>query len=1221
MAKSLSYVPKEIGLALGQNYLTPEGRKTSELARLLDWTTDQAQSTSKRAEYLVTKIRNNHSATKLIDAFLQEYGLSTDEGVVLMRLAESLIRTPDKATAFALIRDKIDTGDWASHAGDSTSPLVDLATFGLGLTKSWIRISGGKTASHLAAKLGDHTLYLAIFRVMQMMGDHYVLGKDIGSAITRALKEAGPQDCYSFDMLGEAAHTHQDAERYFEAYQLALESIAKKQGKSGFRAGQAGLSVKLSALHPRYEFAQQDRCVPALIEKLTQLGVFAKTHGLNITIDAEEAERLEISLMVLSGLTRVEALQGWNGFGFVVQAYQRRALPLIDYLIDLFRDQNSILNIRLVKGAYWDSEIKRAQEMGLESYPVFTRKENTDLSYLTCAKKLLAAPDAVYPCFATHNAHTAAAILTLAGENQNFEFQRLHGMGRDLHEELKSLSTQASRVYAPVGKHEDLLPYLVRRLLENGANSSFVNQLTSDEVSLEEIITDPIATVDANTEAAHPNIHAPQDHFAGDRLAAKGIDLTQSVTADHIQRIYSKYKPIKAHALIGGKKPKTSLGTHPVYSPARHTETVGQYLACDIKAVDDAIIAAQNSSWTQYSPEQRKAAIIKLGDLLTEQYDHFLALCVKEAGKSWADAVAEVREAIDFCYYYAGQIEDRDALGVVACISPWNFPLAIFLGQVIGALAGGNRVICKPAEQTPLIAFEAIKLLFKAGIPKDAVHLVLGDGRVLGTHLSAHPDIDGICFTGSTATAKKILEQLVNTKRASIPLIAETGGINAMVVDSTALLEQVVTDVISSAFQSAGQRCSACRIVCVQDEIADDFIDMLSGAMDALNISHPENLSTDVGPVIDHAALNMLQAYITEAKSNFKTFHEAPLGADVKTGHFIAPIAFEIPNLSVMKREIFGPVLHVYRFKSEAFETVVNDINSLGYGLTMGLHTRIDSRVAQVSDMAKIGNLYVNRNQIGAVVGVQPFGGEGLSGTGPKAGGPNYVKRLSKPKGRLIKPAVPSAEDLSASKPDNAIDLVEFSKHAKAWAENIDMRSVEQLINMFARNFYEIETHLLSDIRNVPQEEIILPGPTGETNHLKRCARGMIYCDGTLADSALCKAVLYALSSGNIIFLSLPDTGRSERWLGFAKALNGEIGYRLIWITMGNPFDVQNISELGAIITAPENINAWTKWVLLQGAQIVPVLTEYDERERYYIERTVTINTTAAGGNATLLAM
>lgn len=1213
----------EFGHNLSEAYLMPEEHVLKTLMQILQNTDTVRASSHKLASELVTNIRSGSGKTPLIDAFLQEYGLSTEEGIILMRLAESLIRTPDKISAYALIRDKIEPGDWASHKGDGASKLIDLATFGLGITKTWINTTGGKRAKNLAARIGDRALYSAIFRVMQLMGDHYVLGKNIQAAIKKSLQNAEVQDAYSFDMLGEAAYTQRDADRYFESYRTALLTIADNQGPQGFVSGQAGLSVKLSALHPRYEYIQREKCIPDLVSKLTELASLAKTHNLNITIDAEEAERLEVSLLVLEKLANVPELQGWNGLGFVVQAYQRRAIPLLQHLITLYKDRPNNLNIRLVKGAYWDSEIKRAQELGLESYPVFTRKENTDVSYLACAKILLNAPEAIFPRFATHNAHTAASIIKMAGDNTQYEFQRLHGMGKELHEELKAISSVATRIYAPVGEHEDLLPYLVRRLLENGANSSFVNQLTSEDISVSEIVVDPIETAGRNAQASHPNIHDPRDHFGGSRLAAKGLDFTQASVGEHFSKLIGEYRPFKAHSLIAGKKPRKSLGTHHIHCPHDNQQLAGSWEAINTDSVDVAISIAQTSKWvTDYTPEQRRDVINTIGNLLEQNYDKFLTLCIKEAGKTWPDAVAEVREAIDFCFYYANRAEERDPLGVVACISPWNFPLAIFLGQVVGALAAGNAVICKPAVQTPLIAFEAIKLLYKAGVPKTAVHLILGDGRQIGNHLSAHPKINGICFTGSTATAKKIAHQLVKTKRAHIPLIAETGGLNAMIVDSTALLEQVVSDVVASAFQSAGQRCSACRIVCVQEDVADDFLMMLAGAMKELNLANPEYLATDIGSVIDKAAQVMLKDYIRVSKSTYQTIYEVASNTNKQSGTFIRPIAFEIPDIKVLEEEIFGPVLHVVRFGNTELETLIKDINSLGYGLTMGLHTRIDDRVQQVSSLACVGNLYINRNQIGAVVGVQPFGGERLSGTGPKAGGPNYVKRLSKPKNTPQIEIIHSKEPLLHKSMDATLDLMAIEASSMAWSDVLDKDKIENLINISRKLYDGIDSAFLKKLEAFPSKHNILPGPTGESNTLKLHPRGIILCDGDVEKKTLCQQLVIALGTGNAVILLSPRPEYRDALDSFIADLGVETGQNnLIHILDSVPFTPKNILQLGAILTIPERITRWADWGLSMDGHLIPVLTAEDDLERFFIERTLTVNTTAAGGNATLLAM
>ncbi|MEM7458806.1 MAG: L-glutamate gamma-semialdehyde dehydrogenase, partial [Pseudomonadota bacterium] len=949
---------------LSDAYLADETELTAQLAETLRSSPKVQAERQALATDLTHGLLDDANKLSAVDAFLSEYELSSDEGVILMRLAESLVRTPDAYTASYLLRDKIAAGMWDRHAS-ANHLIVKLGTMGLSLAKGWVRMSGGARASHLVARLGDRVMLSAVRRAIALLGRHFVLGTSISRATRRARSLSDYGATFSFDMLGEAAMTEADADRYFSAYKSALEHLADISPSDQGLHQSPALSVKLSALHPRYEYAQRDRCVPVLTARILKLCEIAKAANLGLTIDAEEVDRLEVSLLVIDGVMRSDTVRRWNGFGIAVQAYQKRAMQMIDHMLDAAKCNQQRITIRLVKGAYWDSEIKRAQELGLESYPVFTRKEHTDISYLACARALLDAGEWIYPQFATHNAQTAAVVMHMAGARRDLEFQRLHGMSNGLHRRLAEDHGFAHRSYAPVGHHKELLPYLVRRLLENGANSSFVNQVLDADGKIEGLIRDPIEIASHHGFSPHPVLKTPRDRVGETRATAAGIDLTQSSNARAIEEI-----------------PKPSL------SLQQATQ----------KTVETAIQICLKSDWPHTSARERAAVLRQAAQFLERDRHDLMVLCVHEAGKTWPDAEAEVREAIDFLLYYAdqaacGSIASRPPLGPVACISPWNFPLAIFLGQASAALSVGNTVLAKPAEQTPVIAVEAVKRLHEAGIPKHALQVVIGDGAA-GAQLVAHGKIRAVCFTGSTETAKRIAISLAETGRDDIPLIAETGGINAMLIDSTALLEQAVRDVIASAFQSAGQRCSACRLVCVQDDIADAFIQMLSGAMKTLRTDNPAKLSTDLGPIIDAPAKLRIDTHVSRLRQTYKIIGEAPAPAS-SDGAYVAPVAFELDAIEDLSEEIFGPVLHVVRFKREDFSGTIEQINALGYGLTMGLHSRIDTRVENTETLARVGNLYVNRNQIGAVVGEQPFGGEGLSGTGPKAGGPHYLKRLT----------------------------------------------------------------------------------------------------------------------------------------------------------------------------------------------------------------------------------
>ena len=1226
-------------------YLKDENLCLKSLITQLGLSKSERNSIGQRAQTIVTDMRATKSRLPLIDVFLQEYGLSTEEGVTLMRLSEALIRTPDRLTAFELIRDKLSPGEWSKHLKKSNSLLVNSATRGLGLTKTWIQKTGGVQAKNLAARLGDYALHTAISKAMSLMGDHFVLGHTIQAAMSRAEKYEMKDNTFSYDMLGEAAHTQADADTYFTAYLNAMKAIAAKQGKYASIAEAPSLSIKLSAIHPRYEFAQREACVPVLIDRILTLSRIAKSSNLGLTIDAEEADRLEISLIIFEALIKHDDLQNWDGLGLVVQAYQRRAVPVLSFLIDLARTHKRRIAIRLVKGAYWDSEIKRAQEMGLTSYPVYTRKENTDVSFLACAKQLLGAQDVVYSQFATHNAHTASAIIELAKDSQNYEFQRLHGMGEPLHEKLVELASVRSRIYAPVGRHEDLLPYLVRRLLENGANSSFVNQLSDPDIDIEDIVRDPIAVVGSNAAAANPAIISPCDQFSGRRLAAKGIDTTQAAQADRLAALAPLHKNFTAvslvNNLVSNKPDKQAQSVTKIVNPAQLSQVIGSVKNSDTVVIDKAIDAALRSGWgTNFNAHERAQCLNRAADILEQEQDRFLNLCVLEAGKTWVDASAEVREAIDFCRYYALQLGqedmmDREPLGVVACISPWNFPLAIFLGQIVGALATGNTVIAKPAAQTPLIAYAATQLLYKAGIPNDALHLVLGDGAVLGSHLTSRPDVAGICFTGSTATAKKIASNLVQTGRSLIPFIAETGGINAMIIDSTALLEQAVSDVIASAFQSAGQRCSACRLVCVQEDIAEDFTAMLSGAMRELVIGEPKDLKTDVGPVIDLEAKEMLTHYIEKMRKEHAVAGETPWPSQPLNGNFIAPIAFEIPAISVLEKETFGPVLHIVRFKAGGIHEVVNQINAMGYGLTMGLHTRLDDRVEEISALASVGNLYVNRNQIGAVVGVQPFGGEGLSGTGPKAGGPFYLRRLSQNKMQKSAVPMPVASFKIAQPSAESAALSTALKRAKQAALNLKDNAFQgkmaSLLSSCKTSEFELDDAFCARFNTIVQHSIsvtTLPGPTGETNSLSLHPRGVLAClgtlDGTLENQSgniIAKQVLMALASGNAVYaLNTPDNKTVlEKLLGLVIRTTGQDD--VVQFASVDALGTLLQSGIDGVIVDGPNARTISDHLYRQDGPILPTLSTHDDLSRFFIERSLSVNITAAGGNATLLAL
>ena len=984
---------------------------------------DEQRRVAELARQLVAAVRAARRQQGGIDAFMQEYSLSSEEGVVLMCLAEALLRIPDGGTADKLIADKIGGKDWEGHLGQSESLFVNASAWGLMLTGRFVDLGRdaksniGGFVKRLVSRSGEPVIRNAMKQAMRIMGKQFVLGRTIDEALSVAKPQEAEGYRFSYDMLGEAAFTIEDAERYYASYRNALKTLgAKTKGDDIF--ARASISVKLSALHPRYEEKQEARVMAELLPKVAELALLARQLNVGFTMDAEEVNRLDLSLELFGQLAHDERLRGWNGLGLAVQAYSKRAKPVLEWLAQLAEQSGRKLPVRLVKGAYWDTEVKRAQEQGLPGYPLFTRKVSTDVSYLACAKYLLGRRDVFYPQFATHNAHSLAAISVMAGNDRSFEFQRLHGMGQALYEQVVGVTkmNQPCRIYAPVGSHEDLLAYLVRRLLENGANTSFVNRLADDEAPIAEIIADPVVEAGKLSEVPHPRIPLPADIFSGRRNSAGHAvwdDATRARLTDGVTRTLSSLAT--ASAIVDGKA-STTGPLREISSPHDRRAIIGAVREADDDAVTRAMIAAQAAQygWDRLGGAARAAILERAADLYEANTGRMIALLVREAGKSLDNAVSDLREAVDFLRYYAGRARadfagpvllpgptgERNEIslhgrGVFACIAPWNFPVAIFTGQVAAALAAGNSVVAKPAEQTPLVAHEAVKLLHLAGVPPQVLHFLPGDGARIGKVLLSHPALSGVAFTGSNETAS-IINRALAARSGAIPVfIAETGGMNAMIVDSSALPEQAVRDVLASAFDSAGQRCSAARLLFVQEDIAVRVIAMLKGAMAELKIGDPLDYATDVGPVIDEEARLMLEAHKTRMKAEAKTIADLKLGPDCAHGSFVAPAAYELSSISTLKREVFGPVLHVVRFAGDRIADVCAALNATGFGLTLGVHTRIESTAAEIRALARVGNLYVNRNQIGAVVGAQPFGGEGLSGTGPKAGGAHYLHRFA----------------------------------------------------------------------------------------------------------------------------------------------------------------------------------------------------------------------------------
>ncbi|WP_170400523.1 bifunctional proline dehydrogenase/L-glutamate gamma-semialdehyde dehydrogenase PutA [Ruegeria arenilitoris] len=1033
------------------------------------------------AAQLVRDIRSSTSPG-MMEVFLAEYGLSTDEGVALMCLAEALLRVPDAETIDALIEDKIAPSDWGKHLGQSSSSLVNASTWALMLTGKVL--DEGKTSPVSALRgaikrLGEPVIRTAVGRAMKEMGRQFVLGETIQAAMDRAQGMEAKGYTYSYDMLGEAARTEADAARYHLSYSRAIAAIADACTHNDIRSN-PGISVKLSALHPRYEVAQEQRVMDELVPRVRALCLLAKAAGMGLNVDAEEADRLSLSLQVIEAVMAEPALAGWDGFGIVVQAYGPRAGIALDTLYEMAERHDRKLMVRLVKGAYWDTEIKRAQVEGVDGFPVFTRKEATDISYIANARKLLGMTDRIYPQFATHNAHTVSAILHMA-DDQPFEFQRLHGMGETLHQIVKDQSNTRCRIYAPVGAHRDLLAYLVRRLLENGANSSFVNQIVDETVPPEEVAADPFNTI----QAPKSPLPTGPELFQPERPNSKGFDLHHTPTLDRVDAARDEFRAHHWYA-----QPLLSADAHPgedepVINPAQPQDRPGAVAPASAEDVELALASA--STW-QASAADRARVLNAAADLYEAHFGELFALLAREAGKSVPDAVAELREAVDFLRYYAANIPLAEPAGTFTCISPWNFPLAIFTGQISAALATGNAVLAKPAPQTPLIAHRAVQLLHEAGVPRDVLQLLPG-GPSVGAALTSDPRVSGVAFTGSTATALKIRKAMAENLRPGTPLIAETGGLNAMIVDSTALPEQAVQSIIESAFQSAGQRCSALRCLYVQEDIADDLLTMLTGAMEALQVGNPWLLSTDCGPVVDEDARKGIADHIAQARTEGRVLKELNTPPE---GTYIAPTLIEISGIAALEHEVFGPVLHVVRFKASEIDQVIASINATGYGLTFGLHTRIDDRVQHITEAVHAGNIYVNRNQIGAIVGSQPFGGEGLSGTGPKAGGPNYMARFCAPD-----------RQSSEAEWDNTMGDIPAPQGQPA------------------------ATRTQS-----------LPGPTGESNRLSEIPRAPLLCMGPGAEATKAQAeAVTALGGTAIQATGMVDLHRLENATGFSGVL------------------------------------------------------------------------------------
>ncbi|OIT24437.1 bifunctional proline dehydrogenase/L-glutamate gamma-semialdehyde dehydrogenase [Glaesserella parasuis] len=1146
---------------------------------------------------LVEKVRNARQKASGVDALMHEFSLSSEEGVALMCLAEALLRIPDKATADKLIRDKIAKGDWRSHVGNSPSLFVNAAAWGLVVTGKLVAThsesSLASSLSRLIQKGGEPLIRKGVDVAMRLLGKQFVTGETIQQAIKNGEKRFAMGYRYSYDMLGEAAFTEQDAKRYYDDYVASIHAVgAVSRGLGVYKS--SGVSVKLSAIHPRYSLAQHKRVIDELYPRLKDLFLLAKQYDIGLNIDAEEADRLELSLDLMDRLIADPDLADFAGIGFVVQAYQKRCPYVIDYLIEKARANHRKLMIRLVKGAYWDSEVKRAQADGAEGYPVFSRKVHTDLNYVVCAKKLLSAQDVIYPQFATHNAQTLSTIYHLA-QGKHFEFQCLHGMGETLYDEVvgsHNLNVQC-RIYAPVGSYQTLLAYLVRRLLENGANSSFVNQIVDENLSIDDLACDPVAKAQITEGTMHPKIPLPVKLFAEQRQNSKGYDLTDAIHLKTLEAELNQFasQQYRAEPQIAGEKTE-NLHSRQVCNPANIAEVVGEVIDATENDVAKVFAVAEQfkAEWQNTSPVVRAEALEKMADLMEANMPQLFDLAVREAGKTLNNAIAEVREAVDFCRYYAKEVrqnpEDyRNPRGIVVAISPWNFPLAIFVGEVSSALVAGNVVLAKPAEQTSLMAYYAVSLFHQAGIPEQALQCLTGSGKVIGSALVSDPRVNGVIFTGSTDTAKNINRNLQKSAHI-VPLIAETGGQNAMIVDSSALAEQVVADILNSAFDSAGQRCSALRVLYLQRDVAEHILTMLKGAMAELKVGRPQNLNTDVGPVIDKVAQERLLNHIDEMKKVAKSCYQVPIDPELsQTGIFVPPTLLEIEHINQLKHEVFGPVLHVIRFDADNLPQVMADINSTGFGLTSGLHSRIDETVDLWLESIYAGNLYVNRNTVGAVVGVQPFGGMGLSGTGPKAGGPLYLQRL-------VNRCEWTLSGLEGGKPADTSGLL---TGIQAVLSGTELQNAQDLIASLSRQ---------SPLGKVFK----MQGITGEVNFMQFEARPVIAIgNGSLEQQIQALIAVVVSGSRAAVHSNSPLAKQAQHFAGLVIISNdfnslANLSSLIVLEPLSLEEKAHYAERTGAILTYVENLDL--------ALSLFPLLHE----------KAISINTAAAGGNASLMS-
>ncbi len=1320
--------------AIFNAHLVNEDNYIPLLIRYIDLKDSAQESIKKVAIDLVTKVRKLPHVG-MLDAFLKEYDLSTNEGITIMCIAESILRIPDTKTGDALIQDKLTSANWEKHVGRSNSLLVNASTWAFLLTGKILHVRNSENSelhyalSKILSKGSKPVIRQAVQQAIKIISNHFIIGSEIQDAVEKSRECNNRTYRYSFDMLGEVAITSKDAYKYFEKYMHAIKYL-KKSEKNDPVIG-PGVSIKLSALHPRYEFAKYESVFDRLYPRLKKLAQEAKRANISFVIDAEEVDRLDLQLDLFKSLCHESCLQNWNGLGIAVQAYQKRAFSIIDWLVELAMITDRRLMLRLVKGAYWDSEIKRAQLLGLENYPVFTRKESTDISYLACAKKILNHTDVFYPMFATHNAHTISALLNFAGNYREFEFQRLYGMGEQLYSFIVTSKEFClpCRVYAPCGKYKELLPYLVRRLLENGANSSFVNQILDPSIPIQQVAADPIQTLNQQPSVSNAKISLPLNLYQPHRKNSRGLDLTHEETLLRLKQQLEEnsHHKWRATSIINGEMRQGK--EIDVYAPANKNIKIGSVVWATKEDIDLAIQHAQQaySTWHTTTPIYRADCLIKAAELLESHADELITLCILEAGKTIANAVAEIREAVDYCRYYADQADrlfnnscliagstikvEYIGCGVFACISPWNFPLAIFLGQIVAALVAGNTVVAKPAEQTPLITIKAVQLLHQAGIPTEVLHLIIGDGKVGAAIVNDHR-IAGAVFTGSTAAARDIRKALNNDHRCCKPFIAETGGINAMVIDSSALLEQAVIDVIQSAFDSAGQRCSALRVVYVQEEITEEFLRLLKGAMSELEMGDPRYIVSDIGPIIDQNAKRDLEKYEQEISKLGQLIYKSKTLSSLKEGYFFAPCAYEIESIQQIKKEAFGPILHVIRYAAFAIDDVLHAINSSGYGLTFGAHSRINSFTKATSEIIRAGNIYINRNMIGATVGIQPFGGERMSGTGPKAGGPHYLYKfthecrtdlrishsnfdskqiqngLFAKKEYSIEPSIDAGlsneiENISLNlKQINIKASVKFSntehinkaiylaknnlnkfdgmknekrvEYLQHTCEKLD-RYRNQIIDLYSSEFSIDENiiykeldqaiSIISEYKNYVLnncKQIIFEfGPTGERNELRLHNRGVFvfYCDTSPFLLGFASALAATIAIGNpLLIIASKNTLFTSSFLTYFLIHSKLNATCLFYLPVKNQALMSNIfsdSRISGYIcfTTETYLAEIEKLLANQEGPLIPLIADLDNQatggplanaDKLFListERTITTNTTAIGGNATLYCM